>query len=118
MRVIQPAKIRQYELTYLIPGSFSKSEVSRVSEEVKKLLKKHSIKVLSEDDWGKRDLAYPIKYQSKKNYEAFYTHLGLEADAENIGEFEKGLRLIQEIIRQLIVLAEAETSNLEDLKVE
>ncbi len=118
IEVIQPAKVRQYELTYLVPGSFSKSEVSKVNEAVQKLLKKHSIKVLSEEDWGKKELAYPIKYKSKKHYEAFYTHLVLETEASNINKFESGLRLVQEIFRHLIVLATEETSSVEDLKVE
>ena len=118
MDILVSARVRQYELTYLMPGSLSSSEVSKTNEAVEKLLKKHSIKILSQNDWGKKNLAYPIKFKSKKNYEAFYNHLVLETDASKIGEFEKGLRLIQEVIRHLIVLAEEETSSIEDLKVE
>ena len=118
MEILASARTRQYELTYLVPGSLSSSEVSTINEAVAKLLKKHSIKILSQDDWGKKDLAYPIKFKSKKNYEGFYTHMVVEADASNIGKFDKGLYLIQEVIRHLIVLAEKETSSVEDLRVE
>ena len=118
MDILEVARVRQYELTYLMPGSLSSSEVSKTNEAIEKLLKKHSIKILSQDDWGKKDLAYPIKFKSKKNYEGFYNHMVIETDASKIGEFEKGLRLIQEVIRHLIVLAEKETSSVEDLKVE
>jgi small subunit ribosomal protein S6 len=118
MEILASPKIRQYELTYLVPGSLSSSEVSTINEAVLKLLKKHSIKLLSQEDWGKKDLAYPIKFKSKKNYEGFYTHMMLEGDSLKIGKFEKGLYLIQEVIRHLIVLAEKETSSVEDLRVE
>lgn len=118
MKVLASPRVRQYELTYLVPNSLPSSDVSKTNEAVEKLLKKHSIKILSQEDWGKKNLAYPIKYKSVKNYEAFYTHMVLETNAAKIGKFEKGLYLIQEVIRHLIVLAEKETSGIEDLKVE
>ncbi len=118
MEILAAARTRQYELTYLVPGSLSSSEVSTINEAVTKLLKKHSIKILSQEDWGKKNLAYPIKFKSKKNYDGFYTHMVVEADASKIGKFEKGLYLMQEVIRHLIVLAEKETSSVEDLRVE
>jgi len=118
MEILASVRVRQYELTYLLPGSLSSSEVSTINESIAKLLKKQSIKILSQEDWGKKELAYPIKFKSKKNYEAFYTHMVLETDAAKIGKFEKGLSLIQEVIRHLIVLAEKESSSVEDLRVE
>ncbi len=118
MKILAYTRVRQYELTYLVPGSLSSSDVSKTNEAVEKLLKKHKIKVVSADDWGKRKMAYPIKFKGTKNYEAFYTHMVLETDSLVIGKFEKNLHLIQEVIRDLIVLAEKETSSVEDLKVE
>ena len=118
MKILASTRVRQYELTYLVPASLSSSDVSTTHEAVEKLLKKHKIKILSQDDWGKRNLAYPIKFKGAKNLEAYYKHMVLETDASNIGKFEKGLYLIQEVIRHLIVLAEKETSSIEDLKVE
>ncbi|MCB9813594.1 MAG: 30S ribosomal protein S6 [Pseudomonadales bacterium] len=118
MEILASPRVRQYELTYLVPGSLSSSEVSKTNEAVEKLLKKHKIKVISQEDWGKKKLAYPIKYKSVKNYEAFYTHMVLESDSLKIGNFEKGIYLLQDIIRHLIVLAEKETSSVEDLRTE
>ena len=118
MKILASSRVRQYELTYLVPSSLSSSEISKVNEAVEKLLKKHGIKILSQDDWGKKNLAYPIKFKGTKNYDASYIHMILETDSAKIGEFEKGLYLIQEVIRHLIVLAEKETSSVEDLKVE
>lgn len=118
MKIVASTRVRQYELTYLVPASLSSSDVSTAHEAVEKLLKKHKIKVLSQDDWGKKAMAYPIKYKGTRNLEAYYNHMVLETDASNINKFEKGLYLIQEVIRHLIVLAEKESSSVEDLKVE
>ena len=42
----------------------------------------------------------------KKQYEAVYTHIVLEADADVMPKFENDLYLNQDVIRHLLVLAE------------
>lgn len=104
MKLVKDKRIRNYELTYLLPEALTSSEVATAKSAVEELLKKHSIKILSTDDWEKRSLAYPIKYKSKKQYEAYYTHLVLEADATSMPKFENDLFLNQDVIRHLVVV--------------
>lgn len=118
MELIKEKRVRQYELTTLLPSALTSAEVTNTKDAIEKLLKKNSVTVLSQEDWGKKEMAYPIKYKSVKQYEAFYTHMVLEADASDIHVFEKDLYLQPSVMRHLLVLAEKESSNLEDLKTQ
>lgn len=118
MDIIESKRVRQYELTYLLSGSLTTSEAQKVKDEVAKLLKKHKIEVISSEDWGKKSLAYPIKYKSKKQYEGYYTYMVLETESKNVVDFEKELYLNHDVIRHLLVLAEGEVSSIEELKAE
>lgn len=62
-------------------------------------LKKKFEKVVKEDLWGVRDLAYPIKKQAK----GFYAHFELEADPKAAKGLDKILKLEEDIIRYLLV---------------
>ena len=116
MIIAEVARVRQYELTYVLPAALSTSEANQAKQAIEALLKKHKVRVLSQEDWGKRELAYPIKYKGSKQHEASYTHVAIESDAQNIQAFEKELYLQPELIRHLLVLAQPETSNVEDLR--
>lgn len=106
MELVKDKRVRKYELTYLLPEALSSSEVAKAKEAIESLLKKHKVTIVSQEDWGKKYLAYPIKYKSQKQYEAYYTHVSLEAEASTMPKFENDLYLQQEIIRHLVVLAE------------
>ena len=104
MELVTDKRVRAYELTYLLPEALTSAEVTQVKEAIEKLVAKHKISLTSKEDWGKRELAYPIKYKSQKQYAASYVHLVLEAESSVISEFEKDLYLKQEVIRHLLVV--------------
>ena len=56
-------------------------------------------KVVKEDLWGARDLAYSIKGQTK----GFFAHLEVEADPKNAKGLDKTLKLEEDILRYLLV---------------
>lgn len=113
MELVADKRVRTYELTYILPAALATSDVAQEKDAVEKLLKKHSVKIVSQDDWGKKSLAYPIKYSGEKQYEGFYTHMVLSADPAVMQEFEKDLYLQQSVIRHLIVVA-ADTDSQEE----
>lgn len=110
MELVKDKRVRSYELTYLLPEALTTSDVAQSKDAVEKLLKKHKVTIVSQEDWGKKELAYPIKYKSKKQYEAYYVHMVLEAESSRMPKFENDLYLRQDVIRHLIVLAENGTS--------
>jgi len=107
---------RKYELTYLIPASFTSNETTEIREEVDKMIKKFSGKVSEIEEWGKNKMSYIIKKAGKSHNEAVYVHLVIEFPVEKINKFEASLKLHQKILRYLIVLASDEVSSFKKQK--
>lgn len=107
MHIPQDKRVRQYELTYLLPAGLTSDELNQADTAVEKLVKKHKGSVISKEDWGKRTLAYTIQAGGKRHTEAVYRFTVLEFDTANTVAFEKDIFLNQSIIRHLLVIAEA-----------
>jgi len=102
---------RQYELTFLVPGDFTDGEYTKVKEDVVALIAKHKGKVESQDDWGKKPMAYKIKRAGKHYQEAIYAHFTIEIKAEKVQDLDKGMILNQDVMRHLLVVASEESSS-------
>jgi small subunit ribosomal protein S6 len=106
MKIPADKTTRSYELTYLVPPTYSESERSSINDAVTKVLDKYQVEVQNTEDWGKRELAYSIRHGSQAQDEAYYTHIVFVADPDNVQELEKEIYLIDEIMRHLLVVAE------------
>ncbi len=92
--------MRQYELTYLISDDVSESELTKVTGKVGGLITELDGKIIKEESWGRRKLAYPI---NKTNF-ATYVTVYFEMDPLSILPFGKDLRHISNVVRQLIIV--------------
>jgi ribosomal protein S6 len=118
MKIPVDQTTRSYELTYLVSGDKTSAQVLAVETAVKRLLKKQSITVVTEEDWGKRPLAYSIKHAGAHQKEAYYKHLVLDASPAVVPTFEKDLYLNAEIMRHLLVLADEAGSDMDEIQEE
>lgn len=110
MQIPADKRIKRYELTFLIPANLTGEETKQIESSVEALTKKHKGSVESQDDWGKKPLAYMIKHVGKKHVEAVYKHWVLEFETTKAYTFEKELKLTPGIIRYLFVVATEETT--------
>jgi len=103
-----PAKhtTRRYELTYLLPVSYTETELKGLREGVQELLTKFHATVETTEDWGKRRLAYAIKHKQKAHTEAFYVHIVFTADPSVIPSLDGELKLNETIMRYLLVVVD------------
>lgn len=92
--------MRQYELTYLISDDVAESEINKVSGRINGYVTDGKGKVLKEESWGRRKLAYPIKKQQF----ATYITLNFELEPENLREIEKDIFHAPEILRHLMLV--------------
>lgn len=106
MKLMTTAKTNAYELTYLVSGGFTDSEVKNVQETVRGLVKKHKGTLVSETAWGKKPLAYSMRKGGKNHTEAYYLHLILEFPTEETQAFEREVYLDANILRHLFVVAD------------
>lgn len=91
--------MQRYDLLYIIPVTFEEEKINSIKAEVRSRLKDAGGVIISEVEMGRRKLAYPIKKQSTGYYDGFEFDL----TPNKINDFEKYLKLSDEIIRHLIV---------------
>lgn len=89
--------MNQYEIAVLYHPDLE-IDLEKAADKVKKIFTDNGGKVVSEDNWGKRKLAYPIK----KNEHAVYVFYTVELPGESIRKVESILNITDEVIRFLI----------------
>lgn len=91
--------MRQYEVTVILDPSLGEEGLAKQLERWKKQIEDREGKILKEDPWGVRSLAYPIE----KKDQGYYAVLEFELPGEQVGELENLLRLDEHVLRHLIV---------------
>lgn len=90
--------MQQYELAVVYdPGL--EVDLSKAEDRVKKIVADNGGKIISDDNWGKRKLAYPIK----KNEHGVYVFYIVELEPKSLQKVESSLNIVSEVIRYLIV---------------
>jgi small subunit ribosomal protein S6 len=90
--------LNRYELVYILHPDLEGS-LEVVTSRIQKLVTDASGTIVSEDIWGKRKLAYQI---GKQNF-GVYVVLVAEIPGEKVAGIERELRLMDEVIRHLLV---------------
>lgn len=108
MKLVAATKTKLYELTYLVTGSLTDSEVKQVQTVIQDLVKKHKGTIKSEEVWGKKSLAYAIRQTGTNHTDAIFLHLVVEFDTTQVNPFEKDVYLEDQVLRHLLVEAEVE----------
>lgn len=92
--------MRKYELTYLISDNVPESELNKVTGKINGYVDSLGGKILKEEIWGRRKLAYPIK---KLDF-ATYVTINFDLPPENAIELEKNIGLSSKIVRHLMIV--------------
>ena len=97
--------MRHYEIVFLVHPDQSE-QVPAMIERYKTLIENGNGKVHRLEDWGRRQLAYPIENLVK----AHYVLLNIEAGQDVLNELVEGFRFNDAILRHLVMRRdEAET---------
>lgn len=90
----------KYELMYILGSQVADTEVPAISQRVLKHISDFEGSGVSEQQLGKKKLAYPIK----KTRNGFYVVVNFNMETEKINQFDARLRTQEhEIIRYLVV---------------
>ncbi len=92
--------MRQYEMTYLVSDKVNDSDLTAATGKINGIITSHKGKILGEDNWGRRKLAYPI---GKQEF-ATYVTLNFELDPSQLVSVNRDLRLSHEVLRHLVVV--------------
>ena len=96
--------MRAYEVVYIFDPAIAEDRVTEKLERFHKLLTDSNGEITAIDQWGRRQLSYPIK----KKTSGFYVVVQFTSPAEALPEFERLLKLDEEVLRYLVVLHEGE----------
>ena len=88
-----------YEHTYITAPELSTQDIDSIRNKINDILKKNNSKVLKEEDWGIRSLAYSIKKNSKGKYSNLY----IEGNNKVIKEIEQFERYDERVIKFLSI---------------
>lgn len=94
--------MRDYESMVLISPDLNPEEAQGVIEELKKMVTSAGGEVVRVEEWGLRDLAYPIEKKTK----AYYFLLYFRAKAGFTAEYERNLELREDVLRYLTLRLE------------
>ncbi|TEU07234.1 MAG: 30S ribosomal protein S6 [Candidatus Aminicenantes bacterium] len=94
--------MRQYETVFLISPNLEEEETTKIITQISDIISKEKGKLIQEDRWGKKRLAYPIK----KFEEAFYVFFHYEGDSNIPLELERRFKQTEAILRFLTVKKE------------
>ena len=88
-----------YESVIICRQDITKNQLDIIISEFKKIIENEKGKILAEEYWGLKNLAYEIN----KNKKAHYNMLIIETLPDKIEEFERKLRLHEDIIRFMTI---------------
>ena len=91
-----------YETVFVLRGDMTSSQVEDDVGSFKKIIEDGKGKLLKEENWGLRSLAYKIK----KNKKGHYILLETESPVAAIAELERKLGLSEDVLRFITVRRE------------
>lgn len=95
--------MNKYEIALVVNAKIEDDERAAVVDKAKALVERFNGTVTNVDEWGKKRLAYEIQKMS----EGYYYFIQFEAEADVPAELERRLRIMDNVLRYLVVKQEA-----------
>jgi small subunit ribosomal protein S6 len=90
--------MRHYEVVFIVHPDQSE-QVPAMVERYKTLIASRSGKIHRLEDWGRRQMAYPIQ----KVHKAHYVLMNIECDGETLVELENAFKFNDAVLRHLTI---------------
>ena len=95
---------RTYELVYIVSPDATDEQIAGIHTQVEQTTQKLGGTLVKTDNWGRRKLAYEIQHHK----EGTYVLEVLEGGGELMKELDRRLKVVDQVIRQLIVRVDEE----------
>ena len=95
---------RQYELVYIITPDASEQEIADLHTQIEQIVQRFQGTLDKTENWGRRRLAYEIGHHR----EGTYVVETISGSGELVKEIDRRLRVIDQVIRHLIVRVDEE----------
>ncbi len=94
--------MNKYESVLIARQDLGTSQVNSLVDSLKQVVAEQGGEVVRVDNWGLKNLAYRIK----KNRKGYYVLLNIAAPAKAVAEYERVMRVNEDIIRYMTVKVE------------
>jgi small subunit ribosomal protein S6 len=101
---------RQYEAVYIFDSALEDPAITEKLNRFHTLIAQPGGEPVKVNHWGKRTLAYPIK----KRDTGYYVIANFEANAAQLPEFERAIKLDDGVLRHLVVVSEHDYTPVRD----
>ena len=91
--------MRHYEIVFLVHPDQSE-QVPSMIDRYRSIIETREGKIHRLEDWGRRQLAYPIQ----KLHKAHYVLMNIECDGESLTELENAFRFNDAVLRNLVLI--------------
>ena len=91
--------MRTYEVLFILHPQLAEQESTDLIQEFRTIAEAQGAKLISEDAWGKRRLAYPIQKLNEGIYHLFV----FEADGDMLSEVDRKMKNSDRVLRHVIV---------------
>jgi small subunit ribosomal protein S6 len=95
---------RQYELVYIVTPDASEQEVADLHTQIEQIIQRFNGTLDKTENWGRRKLAYEIGHHR----EGTYVVETITGSGELMKEIDRRLRVIDHVIRHLVVRVDEE----------
>jgi small subunit ribosomal protein S6 len=92
-----------YEFTYILDGVLAEDQIKDLVGRINKLITSNGGEVIDIDEWGMRQLAYPIRNRNNGYYVNLYFTSGPDVPAQ----LERTLRIEESVLRFLTLRLDA-----------
>ncbi len=99
--------MNKYESVLIARQDLGASQVSSLIDSLKDVVSKQGGEVVRVDNWGLKNLAYRIK----KNRKGHYVLLNISAPATAVAEYERVMRVNEDIIRYMTIKVDEFSEN-------
>jgi small subunit ribosomal protein S6 len=96
--------VRDYEAVYIFDTQLPEEQVNEKLDRYHALLTQAGAEVTAVDHWGRRQLTYPIRKQQA----GYYVVAQFQSGTDQLPEYERLLKLDEQLLRYLVVLHEGE----------
>ena len=98
------SQTRQYELVYIVTPDASDQEVTDLHAQIEQIIQRYTGTLDKTENWGRRKLAYEIGHHR----EGTYVVETITGSGELMKEIDRRLRVIDQVIRHLVVRVDEE----------
>jgi len=95
---------RQYELVYIVTPDASEQEIADLHTQIEQIVQRFGGTLDKTENWGRKRLAYDIAHHREGNYVVET----ISGSGELMKEIDRRLRVIDQVIRHLVVRVDEE----------